>query len=52
MKTQLFQGPSVTEFTKEETAKAAMNFAGTDCCWEVSHRSEFQVVVDETIAPC
>jgi len=46
-------GPSVLpEFTKEETAKAVMNFAGTGLSvMEVSHRgAEFQAVVDETIA--
>jgi len=46
-------GPSVLpEFTKEETAKAIMDFAGTGLSvMEVSHRgAEFQAVVDETIA--
>jgi phosphoserine aminotransferase len=45
-------GPSILpEFTKEETAKAIMDFAGTGLSvMEVSHRgAEFQAVVDETI---
>ncbi len=46
-------GPSILpEFTKEETAKAIMDFAGTGLSvMEVSHRgAEFQAVVDETVA--
>lgn len=46
-------GPSVLpEFTKEETAKAIMDFAGTGLSvMEVSHRgAEFQAVVDETVS--
>lgn len=46
-------GPSILpEFTKEETAKAIMNFAGTGLSvMEVSHRgAEFQAVVDETVS--
>ena len=46
-------GPSILpEFTKEETAKAIMDFAGTGLSiMEVSHRgAEFQAVVDESIA--
>jgi len=46
-------GPSILpEFTKEETAKAIMDFAGTGLSvMEVSHRgAEFIAVADETIA--
>jgi phosphoserine aminotransferase len=46
-------GPSILpEFTKEETAKAIIDFAGTGLSvMEVSHRgAEFQAVVDETIS--
>ena len=52
-KHNFYAGPSIlSEFTKEETAKAVMDFAGTGLSvMEVSHRSaEFQAVVDETIA--
>lgn len=52
-KHNFFAGPSIlSEFTKEETAKAVMNFAGMDLSvMEVSHRSkEFIAVVDEAIA--
>jgi len=52
MKHNFSAGPSVlSDFTKEETAKAVMNFAGTGfSVMEVSHRgAEFQAVVDETV---
>ncbi|MBN1926862.1 MAG: 3-phosphoserine/phosphohydroxythreonine transaminase [Prolixibacteraceae bacterium] len=52
-KHNFFAGPSIlSEFTKEETAKAVMDFADTGLSvMEISHRSaEFQAVVDETIA--
>lgn len=51
-KHNFYAGPSIlSEFTKEETAKAIMNFAGTGLSvMEVSHRSkEFQAVVDEAV---
>ena len=49
-KHNFFAGPSILpEFTKEKTAEAAMNFAGTGLSvMEVSHRSkEFVAVMDE-----
>ncbi|MDA3929126.1 MAG: 3-phosphoserine/phosphohydroxythreonine transaminase [Prolixibacteraceae bacterium] len=52
-KHNFFAGPSIlSEFTKDETAKAVMNFAGMDLSvMEVSHRSkEFVAVVDEAVA--
>ncbi len=52
-KHNFYAGPSIlSEFTKEETAKAVMDFAGTGLSvMEVSHRSkEFQAVMDEAVA--
>nr|WP_319510473.1 3-phosphoserine/phosphohydroxythreonine transaminase [uncultured Draconibacterium sp.] len=52
-KHNFYAGPSILpEFTKEKTAEAAMNFAGTGLSvMEVSHRSkEFVAVMDETVA--
>lgn len=52
-KHNFYAGPSILpEFTKEETAEAAMNFAGTGLSvMEVSHRSkEFVAVMDEAVA--
>lgn len=52
-KHNFYAGPSIlSEFTKEETAKAVMDFAGTGLSvMEVSHRGkEFQAVIDEAIA--
>ncbi|MGF7139511.1 3-phosphoserine/phosphohydroxythreonine transaminase [Roseimarinus sediminis] len=52
-KHNFYAGPSIlSEFTKEETAKAVMNFADTGLSvMEVSHRSkEFQAVLDEAVA--
>jgi len=49
-KHNFYAGPSILpEFTKEKTAEAAMNFAGTGLSvMEVSHRSkEFVAVMDE-----
>lgn len=51
-KHNFYAGPSIlSEFTKEETAKAIMDFAGTGLSvMEVSHRSkEFQAVLDEAV---
>lgn len=50
MKHNFYAGPSILpEFTKKNTAEAAMNFAGTGLSvMEVSHRSkEFVAVMDE-----
>ena len=52
-KHNFYAGPSILpEFTKEKTAEAAMNFAGTGLSvMEVSHRSkEFVAVMDEAVA--
>lgn len=52
-KHNFYAGPSILpEFTKEKTAEAALNFAGTGLSvMEVSHRSkEFVAVMDEAIA--
>jgi len=52
-KHNFYAGPSILpEFTKEKTAEAAMNFAGTGLSvMEVSHRSkEFVAVMDEAQA--
>ncbi len=52
-KHNFYAGPSILpEFTKEETAKAAMDFAGTGLSvMEVSHRSkEFVAVMDQAQA--
>ena len=52
-KYNFYAGPSILpEFTKEKTAEAAMNFAGTGLSvMEVSHRSkEFVAVMDEAQA--
>lgn len=52
-KHNFYAGPSILpEFTKEKTAEAAMNFAGTGLSvMEVSHRSkEFIAVMDEAQA--
>jgi len=52
-KHNFYAGPSIlSEFTKEETAKAILDFAGSGLSiMEISHRStEFQAVVDETVA--
>ncbi len=49
-KHNFYAGPSILpEFTKEKTAEAVMNFAGTGLSvMEVSHRSkEFVAVMDE-----
>jgi phosphoserine aminotransferase len=49
-KHNFYAGPSIlTEFTKQKTAEAALNFAGTGLSvMEVSHRSkEFVAVMDE-----
>nr|WP_321354959.1 3-phosphoserine/phosphohydroxythreonine transaminase [uncultured Draconibacterium sp.] len=52
-KHNFYAGPSILpEFTKEKTAEAALNFAGTGLSvMEVSHRSkEFVAVMDEAVA--
>ncbi len=52
-KHNFYAGPSILpEFTKQKTAEAAMNFAGTGLSvMEVSHRSkEFVAVMDEAVA--
>ena len=52
-KHNFYAGPSILpEFTKEKTAEAVMNFAGTGLSvMEVSHRSkEFVAVMDEAVA--
>jgi len=52
-KHNFYAGPSILpEFTKENTAEAVMNFAGTGLSvMEVSHRSkEFVAVMDEAVA--
>lgn len=52
-KHNFYAGPSILpEITKEKTAEAAMNFAGTGLSvMEVSHRSkEFVAVMDEAVA--
>ena len=52
-KHNFYAGPSILpEFTKDKTAEAAMNFAGTGLSvMEVSHRSkEFVAVMDEAVA--
>ena len=52
-KHNFYAGPSILpEFTKEKTAEAIMNFAGTGLSvMEVSHRSkEFVAVMDEAVA--
>ncbi len=52
-KHNFYAGPSILpEFTKEKTAEAAMDFAGTGLSvMEVSHRSkEFVAVMDEAVA--
>ncbi|MDA3816281.1 MAG: aminotransferase class V-fold PLP-dependent enzyme, partial [Prolixibacteraceae bacterium] len=52
-KHNFYAGPSIlSEFTKEETAKAVMDFAGTGLSvMEVSHRGkEFQAVMDDAVA--
>ncbi len=52
-KHNFYAGPSILpEFTKEKTAEAVMNFAGTGLSvMEVSHRSkEFIAVMDEAVA--
>lgn len=52
-KHNFYAGPSIlSEFTKEKTAEAVMNFAGTGLSvMEVSHRSkEFVAVMDEAVA--
>ncbi|MEZ5105793.1 MAG: 3-phosphoserine/phosphohydroxythreonine transaminase [Draconibacterium sp.] len=52
-KHNFYAGPSILpEFTKEKTAEAVLNFAGTGLSvMEVSHRSkEFVAVMDEAIA--
>ena len=52
-KHNFYAGPSILpEFTKENTAEAVMNFAGTGLSvLEVSHRSkEFVAVMDEAVA--
>ncbi len=52
-KHNFYAGPSILpEFTKEKTAEATMNFAGTGLSvMEVSHRSkEFVAVMDEAVA--
>jgi phosphoserine aminotransferase len=52
-KHNFYAGPSILpEFTKEKTAEAVMNFAGTGLSvMEVSHRSkEFIAVMDEAMA--
>lgn len=52
-KHNFYAGPSIlSEFTKQETAKAIMDFAGTGLSlMEVSHRGkEFQAVIDEATA--
>ena len=52
-KHNFYAGPSILpEFTKESTAEAVMNFAGTGLSvLEVSHRSkEFVAVMDEAVA--
>jgi len=52
-KHNFYAGPSILpEFTKEKTAEAAMNFAGTGLSvMEVSHRSkEFVAVMEEAVA--
>lgn len=53
MKYNFSAGPSILpEFTKEKTAEAIMNFAGTELSvMEVSHRGkEFIAVMDEAVA--
>jgi phosphoserine aminotransferase len=52
-KHNFYAGPSIlSEFTKEKTAEAVMNFSGTGLSvMEVSHRSkEFVAVMDEAVA--
>ncbi|RIJ46108.1 3-phosphoserine/phosphohydroxythreonine transaminase [Maribellus luteus] len=52
-KHNFYAGPSILpEYTKEKTAEAVLNFAGTGLSvMEVSHRSkEFVAVVDEAVA--
>ncbi len=52
-KHNFYAGPSILpEFTKEKTAEAVLNFAGTGLSvMEVSHRSkEFVAVMDEAVA--
>ncbi|HYQ56486.1 MAG TPA: 3-phosphoserine/phosphohydroxythreonine transaminase [Draconibacterium sp.] len=52
-KHNFYAGPSILpEFTKEKTAEAALNFAGTGLSvMEISHRSkEFVAVMDEAVA--
>lgn len=52
-KHNFYAGPSIlSEFTKDETAKAIVDFAGTGLSiLEISHRSkEFEAVLDESVA--
>ena len=52
-KHNFYAGPSILpEYTKQQMAKAVINFAGTDLSlMEISHRSkEFQSVIDEAMA--
>jgi len=52
-KHNFYAGPSIlSDFTKEETAKAVLDFAGTGLSvMEISHRSkEFEAVLNEAVA--